>query len=68
MDTAHGRSVVTSKVPLAEILRYVTDLRSMTGGRGIFGMSLSHYQVVPSHVSEEIIAARDREKSGQDGG
>lgn len=68
MDTVHGRSVVTAKVPLAEILRYVTDLRSMTGGRGIFGMSLSHYQVVPSHVAEEIVAARDREKSGQDGG
>ncbi len=68
METGHGRSVVTSQVPLAEILRYVTDLRSMTGGRGIFEMSLSHYQVVPSHVAEAIIAARDREKSGQDDG
>jgi len=68
METGHGRSVVTSQVPLAEILRYVTDLRSMTGGRGVFEMSLSHYQVVPSHVAEAIIAARDREKSGQDDG
>ena len=68
METGHGRSLVTAQVPLAEIQRYVTDLRSMTGGRGVFGMSLSHYQVVPPHVAEEIIAARDREKSGQDGG
>jgi elongation factor G len=68
MDTGHGRSLVTAQVPLAEIQRYVTDLRSMTGGRGVFGMSLSHYQVVPPHVAEEIIAARDREKNGQDGG
>jgi elongation factor G len=68
MDTGHGRSVVTSTVPLAEILRYVTDLRSMTGGRGVFEMSLSHYQVVPPHVTEEIIAAKEREKSGQDDG
>ena len=67
METEHGRSVVTAQVPLAEILRYVTDLRSMTGGRGVFAMDLSHYQVVPPHVAEEIIAAREREKSGQDG-
>lgn len=68
METEHGRSVVTAQVPLAEILRYVTDLRSMTGGRGVFSMELSHYQIVPSHVAEQIIAAREREKSGQDGG
>jgi elongation factor G len=68
METEHGRSVVTAQVPLAEILRYVTDLRSMTGGRGVFGMSLSHYQVVPHHVAEEIIAVRDKDKRGTDGG
>ena len=34
MDTEKGRSVVTAEVPMAEILRYTTDLRSMTGGRG----------------------------------
>jgi elongation factor G len=68
METEHGRSVVTAQVPLAEILRYVTDIRSMTGGRGVFASKLSHYQVVPPHVAEEIIAARERVKSGQDGG
>ena len=36
MDTEKGRSVVTAQVPLAEMQRYTTDLRSMTGGRGIF--------------------------------
>jgi elongation factor G len=34
MDNEKGRSVVTAKVPLAEIQRYTTDLRSITGGRG----------------------------------
>ena len=61
METERGRSVVTAQVPLAEIQRYTTDIRSMTGGRGMFSMSLSHYQVVPSHVADELIAARKRE-------
>lgn len=65
METERGRSVVTAQVPLAEIQRYTTDLRSMTGGRGFFTMTLSHYQVVPPHVTEEIIAARQRKISRQ---
>jgi elongation factor G len=68
MDTEHGRSVVTAQVPLAEILRYVTDLRSLTGGRGVFSMEQSHYEVVPSHITEEIIAARKRELSKEESG
>jgi elongation factor G len=66
METERGRSVVTAQIPLAEIQRYTNDLRSMTGGRGYFTMTLSHYQVVPSHITEEIIAARQRELSKQD--
>ena len=66
METERGRSVVTAQVPLAEIQRYTTDIRSMTGGRGVFSMSLSHYQVVPSHVAEELIATRKREISKQE--
>jgi elongation factor G len=61
METERGRSVVTAQVPLAEVQRYTTDLRSITGGRGVFAMTLSHYEVVPAHVAEEIIAARQKE-------
>ncbi len=68
MESQHGRSVVTAQVPLAEMQRYVTDLRSLTGGRGIFEMSLSHYEVVPAHVAEQVIAARKREKEEQASG
>jgi elongation factor G len=67
METEHGRSVVTAQVPLAESMRYVTDLRSITGGRGFFGMSLSHYEQVPTHIQGDIIAARERERKEQDG-
>jgi elongation factor G len=66
MDSEHGRSVVTAQVPLAEILRYVTDLRSITGGRGVFSMELSHYERVPPHIQSEIIAARERERKEQE--
>jgi len=61
MDTDKGRSVVTALVPLAEMLRYTTDLRSITGGRGVFTMEFSSYEVVPPHLTQEIIAARQKE-------
>jgi elongation factor G len=61
MDTHKGRSVVTAQVPLAEMLRYTTDLRSFTGGRGIFTMEFSNYETVPAHLAQELIAARQKE-------
>lgn len=61
MDTEKGRSVVTAQVPLAEMQRYTTDLRSITGGRGAFSMEFSHYETVPTHIAQEVINARQRE-------
>jgi len=61
MDTERSRSVVTAQVPLAELQRYTTDLRSITGGRGVFTMSFSHYEVVPSHIAQEVIDAKQKE-------
>ncbi|MEN8240404.1 MAG: elongation factor G [Chloroflexota bacterium] len=66
MDTEKGRSVVNAKVPLAEMLRYTTDLRSMTGGRGVFSMEESHYDRVPTHLQQDIMAARDKEKEEEE--
>ena len=63
MDTEKGRSIVTAQVPIAEMLRYTTDLRSITGGRGIFKTEFSHYEVVPTHIASEIIATRQKELS-----
>jgi elongation factor G len=62
MDTEKGRSVVNAHVPLAEMLRYTTDLRSMTGGRGVFTMEEAQYDKVPSHIQQEIVDAREKEK------
>jgi len=60
MDSDHGMSTVTAKAPLAEMIRYTTDLRSITGGRGIFDMEMSHYEVVPTHVAQGIIEAKEK--------
>lgn len=62
MDTVRGKSIVKAHVPLAEMQRYTTDLRSMTGGRGVFAMEFENYQTVPSHLAEEIIQASQKEK------
>jgi elongation factor G len=51
-----GIAKVTSKVPLATMFGYATDIRSMTQGRGIFSMEFSHYEEVPRSVAEPIIA------------
>ncbi len=51
-----GLSKVQSKVPLAEMFGYATQLRSMTQGRGIFSMEFSHYEEVPRNVAEAIIS------------
>ncbi len=61
MDTEKGRSVVTAQVPLAEMQRYTTDLRSITGGRGVFQMEFSHYEVVPTHIAQDVINTRQKE-------
>jgi elongation factor G len=68
MDTEKGRSIVTATVHLAEMLRYTTDLRSITGGRGVFTMEFSHYEVVPAHIAQEVINARQKElTAGKEG-
>ena len=51
-----GQSKVQSKVPLAEMFGYATQLRSMTQGRGIFSMEFSHYEEIPRNVAEAIIS------------
>ncbi|MFA5837632.1 MAG: elongation factor G [Bellilinea sp.] len=61
MNSEKGRSIITATVPLAEMLRYTTQLRSITGGRGIFDMEFSSYEIAPAHIQAEIVAARQKE-------
>lgn len=62
MDQSGGLSVINAQAPLAEIQRYATDLRSMTQGRGYFTMEFDHYEEVPDHIAQEIIARARKEK------
>jgi len=56
METRGGFNVVSSKVPLAQMFGYSTDIRSKTQGRATFTMQFSHYEQVPNSVKEEIVA------------
>ncbi|HPD56957.1 MAG TPA: elongation factor G [Smithellaceae bacterium] len=62
MDTRGANQVIKGQVPLAEILKYAPDLRSMTSGRGTFTYTHSHYEEVPSFIAEKIIAAAKKDK------
>jgi len=61
MDQAGGNTIVTATVPLAEMQRYVTNLRSFTQGRGVFSMEYAYYQEVPSHLTQQIVDSAKRE-------
>jgi elongation factor G len=50
-----GKQQIRALVPQAEVARYVIDLRSMTGGRGAFTMSVSHYEELPQHLAQKVI-------------
>ncbi len=58
MNPGGGLNVIEAQVPLAEVLRYAIDLKSITQGRGNYKTSFSHYEEVPPHIAEKIIAAR----------
>lgn len=63
MVPEEGSTVIEAQAPLAEMLRYATDLRSITQGRGNFTMEFSHYEEVPSHISQKFVAESGKEKA-----
>ncbi len=62
MSPGDGINVIEAQAPYAELTRYAIDLRSMTQGRGSFVMEFDHYEEVPAHVSQKVIA--DKKKAG----
>jgi elongation factor G len=67
MNPADGNNTIEAQAPLAEMLCYAIDLKSITQGKGTFSMEFSHYEEVPAHISQKIIdehqAKREAEKS-----
>jgi elongation factor G len=62
MDKNGSNQIIKGQVPLAEILKYAPDLRSMTSGRGNFTYTDSHYEEVPSYIADKIIAESKKDK------
>jgi elongation factor G len=52
--------VIKAQVPLSEVTQYTSQLKSVTGGRGSYSMSLSHYEPVPPNIQQQIVAAHKK--------
>lgn len=63
MNPGGGINVIEAQVPQAEVLRYAIDLKSITQGRGSYTVGFSHYEEVPAHLRDKIIAARQAKKA-----
>ncbi len=55
ISVEEGMEVVTAEVPLAEMAKYASELRSMTQGKGSFEMEFDRYEMVPANVTAGII-------------
>jgi elongation factor G len=66
MDSSDGTQIVQAHVPQSELFSYATELRSMTRGRGTFTSELDHYEEVPQHLADKVIAdhRKDAEATG----
>ncbi|HSO62590.1 MAG TPA: elongation factor G [Desulfobacterales bacterium] len=62
MENAGKNQYINAYVPMSEFQTYAPDLRSMTGGRGIYTMEFSHYDEVPAHIAQKIIEAAAKAK------
>jgi elongation factor G len=64
MDSIGNLQVIKAQVPMKEIGKYSTELRSMTGGEASYAIEFSHYDIVPHKLAEEIIA--QSKKTGEE--
>jgi len=62
MEPRGPYQVIRAEVPMAEMLSYDAELTSMTGGRGSYHMEMAHYDEVPSHLHDKLIASAKAEK------
>jgi elongation factor G len=64
-ETVGEMHVIRAQVPLAEMLTYAPQLRSMTAGRGSFTIEFDHYEEVPAHLTEKIVAEAKARKAAE---
>jgi elongation factor G len=61
MEPKAGMTEIKAEVPMAEMLTYAPDLRSLTGGQGDYGMDFLHYEEVPGHLAQKVVAQATEE-------
>jgi elongation factor G len=61
-----GLSAIKAQAPLAEMMTYNSQLRSVTGGQGSYTMEFSHYEPVPGNVQQQIVAAAEKPAEEED--
>ncbi len=60
---AGGNQKILALIPMSEMLTYANQLNSLTSGRGLYSMEFSHYEEVPAHLTQKIIAAKEEKKT-----
>jgi elongation factor G len=58
-----GMTVIEAEAPMAEIVRYAVDLRSLTQGRGSFTTQFVRYDEVPSHITQKVVEKAQKSAS-----
>jgi elongation factor G len=66
MNPSGDINEIDAEAPMAEVLRYATDLKSITQGRGTYTMEFAQYKEVPAHITQKIIADRQAEKEKEE--
>jgi elongation factor G len=66
MESDEGMQVIIAEVPQADMFKYSSELRSMTGGRGSFELDFNRYEIVPSNVAQKIIAEAAKNKQAEE--
>jgi elongation factor G len=61
MEPVGGMTEIKAEVPMAEMLTYAPDLRSLTGGRGDYAMEFLRYEEVPAHLAQKVVAQTETE-------
>ena len=58
--------MITAEAPQAELFKYASELRSITGGRGSFEMEFLRYDIVPSNIAQKVVAEAQKNKKQEE--
>ena len=58
----NGATIIEAEVPQSEMLKYATDLRSITQGRGSYTLEFDHYEEVPNHMLDRVVQVKESEE------